>query len=50
MKNIKNLTLRQRKFLESKGLDPNMHGIIKNHPDFFEFYNKVTGVIFKIWR
>ncbi|ENZ31886.1 MULTISPECIES: DUF6906 family protein [Clostridium] len=50
MKNIKNLTLRQKKFLESKGLDPNIHGIVKNHPEFFEFYNKVTGVTFKLWR
>lgn len=50
MKNIKNLTLRQKKFLESKGLDPNIHGIVKNHPEFFEFYNKVTGVTLKLSR
>ena len=50
MKNVKNLTREQKKFLISKGLDPRIHGIIKNHPDFFEFYNKVTGVAFKIWR
>lgn len=50
MKNIKNLTLRQKKFLESKGLDPNIHGIVKSHPDFFELYNKVTGVTLKLSR
>ena len=29
MKNVKNLTREQKKFLESKGLDPRIHGIIK---------------------
>ncbi|MDU5104191.1 DUF6906 family protein [Clostridium butyricum] len=50
MKNIKKLTRRQKKILESNGLDPNVHGIVKNHPWFFEFYNKVTGLTFKIFK
>lgn len=50
MKNPKKLTREQKKFLKDKGLDPSIHLIVKNLPDFYEFYNKVTGVVFKIWR
>lgn len=50
MKNPKKPNLQQKKFLESKGLDPKIHKVVKNHPDFYDFYNTVTGVVFKVWR
>lgn len=50
MKNAKNLSRKQKEFLIEKGLDPSIHLIVKNLPDFYEFYNKVTKVTFKFWR
>ena len=50
MKNAKKLSRAQKKFLSDKGLDPSIHLIVKNLPDFYEFFNTVTKVTFKIWR
>jgi len=50
MKNAKKLNRTQKKFLSDEGLNPNIHLIVKNHPDFYEFFNTVTKVNFKIWR
>jgi len=50
VKNAKNLNRKQKEFLSGKGLDPDIHSIVKNLPDFYEFYNKVTKVTFKLWR
>ena len=50
MKNAKKLTRKQKEFLKGKRLDPSIHLIVKNLPEFYQFYNKVTGVTFKLWR
>jgi len=50
VKNAKNLSRKQKEFLSDKGLDPSIHLIVKNLPDFYEFFNTVTKVTFKIWR
>jgi hypothetical protein len=50
VKYAKKLSRVQKEFLSCKGLDTGIHMIIKNLPDFYEFYNKVTGVTFKYWR
>lgn len=50
MKNAKKLSRKQKDFLSEKGFDPSIHMIVKNLPDFYEFYNKVTGVTFIEWR
>lgn len=50
MKNAKKLSRAQKKFLNDKGLDSNIHMIVKNTSDFYEFLNTVTGVTFKEWR
>lgn len=50
MKNAKKLSRAQKKFLSNKGLNPSIHMIVKNASDFYEFYNKVTGVTFIEWR
>jgi hypothetical protein len=50
VKNAKNLSRKQKEFLSDKGLDPGIHLIVKNLPDFYQFYNKVTQVKFILWR
>lgn len=50
MKNPKKLTRNQKRYLSSKGMDPKIHKVIKNTPDYYEFLNTVTGVTFKEWR
>ena len=50
MKNANKLSRKQKEFLSDKGLDPGIHLIVKNHPDFYDFYNTVTKVTFKIWK
>lgn len=50
MKNPKKLTRNQKRYLSGKGIDPSIHKIIRNTPDYYEFLNTVTGVTFKEWR
>lgn len=50
MKNAKRLTRIQKKFLSSKGLDPKIHKVVKNTPEYYEFLNTETCVTFKEWR
>lgn len=50
MKNAKKLSRAQKEFLKDKGLDPGIHMITKNTSDFYEFYNKVTGVTFEMGK
>lgn len=50
MKNPKKLSRTQKEFLRDKGYDPSIHLIVKNLPNIYVFYNKVTGVDFEIGR
>ena len=50
MKNAKKLSRAQKEFLKARGYDPSIHLIVKNMPDCYEFYNKITGVTFEMGR
>ena len=50
MKKLKNLTLRQKKLLESQGLDPNAYLLERTTADDFIFYEKSTGNFVAIRR
>lgn len=50
MKKLKNLTLRQKKLLESQGLDPNNYLLERTTADDFIFYEKSTGKLIPIRR
>lgn len=43
MKNPKNLTLKQKKFLQEQGLNPNEYKVIVAPADHYIFYHVETG-------
>jgi len=50
VKNAEKLNRNQKEFLSSKGLNPCIHLIVKNLPDFYGLFNTVTKVAFILWR
>ena len=50
MKKPKNLTLRQKKFLEEQGLNPEDFKLERATADDYVFYNIHTGVLLEIRR
>lgn len=51
MKNPKNLTLKQKKFLESQGLNADEFLIIAAPVDYYKFYHVLSGkeVVIRRW-
>ena len=50
MKNPKNLTLKQKKFLQEQGLNPNEYKVIVAPADHYIFYHVETGIEVTIRR
>lgn len=50
MKKLKNLTLRQKKLLESQGLDSNNYLLERTTANDYMFYEKTTGRLVPIRR
>lgn len=51
MKNPKNLTLKQKRFLEEQGLNPEEYKVIASPADCYKFYHVESGqeVIIRRW-
>lgn len=50
MKKLKLLTLKQKRFLEQEGLDPNNYLLERATPDEYRFFDKTKEVILEIRR
>lgn len=50
MKHPRRLTLKQKKFLTSQGMDPDEYHYIKRTPEDYVFLNKKTGQVVYVRR
>lgn len=50
MKNAKNLTMEQKKYLTKAGLKPKDFKVIKNTSEIYIFQNLHTGMLWKMYK